>query len=173
MKRNFYLFLLVFGVFSLLSCNKNNEEVVDEAWKSENEKAFNDLTYDPSYSRIPSESKMGHIFYKVIKEGTGTKPIYFTSRVTAYYTGRLINGSVFDRAEYPDKLPGEFQVSELIDGWATALQYMKEGDRWEIWIPQELGYGSVAQTNNTQISIPAYSTLHFEMEVVKVRGIEE
>jgi peptidylprolyl isomerase/FKBP-type peptidyl-prolyl cis-trans isomerase FklB len=167
MKRNFYLFLLISGVFFLLSCSKN-EEVVDEAWKSANEKAFNDLTYDPSYSRILSESKMGHIFYKVIKEGTGTKPIYYTSRVTIYYTGSLIDDSVFDWAEYPDKLPGEFEVSTLADGWATALQYMKEGDRWEVWIPQELGYGSVAQTK-----IPSYSTLRFEIEVVKVWGIEE
>lgn len=158
----------MFGAAILLSCSKEEEEVIDEAWKAANEKAFNDLTYDPAYARILSESKMGHIFYKVIKSGSGTKPIYYTSSVTAYYTGSLIDGSVFDQAEYPDKLPAVFQLSSLIDGWATALQHMKEGDRWEIWIPAELGYGSVAKTN-----IPAYSTLRFELEVVKVSGIEE
>ncbi|MDR1556264.1 MAG: FKBP-type peptidyl-prolyl cis-trans isomerase [Tannerellaceae bacterium] len=167
MKTNYSLLLLALGALFLLSCSKD-EEVIDEVWKSDNEKAFNELTYNPAYSRIQSESKMGHIFYKVIKEGTGNQPIYYTSHVKMYYTGSLIDGTVFDRAEHPDKLAVEFQVSQVVDGWGAALQHMKEGDRWEVWIPQELGYGSSAQTN-----IPAYSTLRFEMEVVKVWGIEE
>jgi peptidylprolyl isomerase/FKBP-type peptidyl-prolyl cis-trans isomerase FklB len=170
MKRTIYLTCLTFAAALLLlfSCAKKEEEVVDEEWKAANEKVFNDLTYDPSYSRILSESKMGHIFYKVIKNGTGAKPIYYTSSVTVYYTGSLIDGTVFDQAEYPDKAPVVLQLSKVIDGWGTALQHMREGDRWEIWIPQGLGYGSAAQTN-----IPAYSTLRFEVEVVKVSGIEE
>jgi peptidylprolyl isomerase/FKBP-type peptidyl-prolyl cis-trans isomerase FklB len=147
--------------------------VIDEAWKSANEEAFNKLTFDPGYSRIMSFSNTGHIYYKVIKEGAGSKPIYYTSRVKVYYIGSLINGTIFDRAEYPNHLPAEFAVNQVIEGWTTVLQYMREGDRWEVWIPQELGYGSTAQERSGVVSIPAYSTLKFEIEVVKASGIEE
>jgi peptidylprolyl isomerase/FKBP-type peptidyl-prolyl cis-trans isomerase FklB len=174
MKKHFYLLLLLCSVTFILSCSKSDDnEVIDEVWKSANEETFSKLTFDPEYSRIISLSNMGHIYYKVIKKGTGSKPVYYTSRVKAYYTGSLIDGTIFDRAEYPDHLPGEFAVNQVIDGWKTALQYMREGDRWEIWIPQELGYGTAAQETNGVVSIPAYSTLKFEIEVVKVFGIEE
>jgi peptidylprolyl isomerase/FKBP-type peptidyl-prolyl cis-trans isomerase FklB len=174
MKKYFYLLSLVCSVTFVLSCSKSDDnEVIDEAWKSANEEAFDKLTFDAEYSRIISFSNTGHIYYKVIKEGTGSKPIYYTSQVKVYYTGSLIDGTVFDWAEYPDRLPAEFAVNQVIEGWTTALQYMREGDRWEIWIPQELGYGSAAQESNGVVSIPAYSTLKFEIEVVKVSGIEE
>ncbi|MDR1259421.1 MAG: FKBP-type peptidyl-prolyl cis-trans isomerase [Tannerellaceae bacterium] len=174
MKTYLYLLLSAFIAALLPSCGDSNDDVVvDEAWKSANEEAFNNLTFDPSYTRITSFSNMGYIFYKAIKSGTGDKPVYFTSRVKVYYTGSLIDGKVFDSAEHPDKLPAEFAVGDVIDGWRTALQYMHEGDRWEIWIPQELGYGSSAQSSSGLVSIPAYSTLKFEVEIVKVFGTEE
>ncbi|MDR1644857.1 MAG: FKBP-type peptidyl-prolyl cis-trans isomerase [Tannerellaceae bacterium] len=162
------LLLLAMMAPCLLSCSDDDDPVVDEVWKTANEEAFNSLTFDPSYKRLSSPSNYGHIYYKVLRNGTGLKPIYYTSTVTVYYTGSLIDGTVFDKAEYPDKLPFETAVTDVIEGWRTALQYMHEGDRWEIWIPQELGYGTVAKS-----AIPAYSTLHFEMEVVKIAGIEE
>jgi peptidylprolyl isomerase/FKBP-type peptidyl-prolyl cis-trans isomerase FklB len=175
MKRYLFLLLLALAALYLPSCSDDNSEVIDEAWKTSNEEAFKKLTFDTNYTRISSASNMGHIYYKVIKQGTGTKPIYYTSRVKVYYTGTLINGARFDRAEHPDQLPIEFTVKSVIDGWKTALQYMHEGDRWEVWIPQELGYGANAQTNAStgEVTIPAYSTLKFEVEVVKVLGIEE
>ncbi|MDR1357561.1 MAG: FKBP-type peptidyl-prolyl cis-trans isomerase [Tannerellaceae bacterium] len=174
MKRYLYLLLPVF-VAALLTtaCIGEDDVAVDEVWKADNTEAFNKLTFDPSYSRLASLSNNGYIYYKVIKSGEGTKQIYFTSRVSVYYTGSLIDGSVFDKAEYPDKLPVEFSVSGVVVGWQTALQYMHEGDRWEVWIPQELGYGPNAQSNSSLVSIPAYSTLKFEVEIVKVSGVEE
>jgi peptidylprolyl isomerase/FKBP-type peptidyl-prolyl cis-trans isomerase FklB len=171
-----YLYLLLPALIAALlpACGDSNDDVViDEAWKSANEEAFNKLTFDPAYSRITSFSNMGYIYYKVIKSGTGTKPVYYTSRVKVYYTGSLIDGTVFDWAEYPDKLPAELAVTEVVDGWKTALQYMREGDRWEIWIPQELAYGSSAKSNSGHVTVPAYSTLKFEVEIVKVFGTEE
>jgi peptidylprolyl isomerase/FKBP-type peptidyl-prolyl cis-trans isomerase FklB len=180
MKRYIYFWVIAFGLL-LLSCGKDEAVVIDEVWKAENEKVFNDLTYNPAYSRLLSPSNAGHIYYKVIKEGSGSKQIYYTSRVQAYYTGSLIDGSVFDSVEPPYKAPAEFSVrastvntSGVVDGWSTALQHMKEGDRWEIWIPQALGYKTTEQKNSAGVvTIPAYSTLKFEVEVVKVIGIEE
>ncbi|MDR1500297.1 MAG: FKBP-type peptidyl-prolyl cis-trans isomerase [Tannerellaceae bacterium] len=175
MRKYFYLLSLALSATVLFpSCGDSDDDVViDEAWKSANEEAFNKLTFDPSYERIASLSNSGHIYYKVIKTGSGIKPIYFTSRVSAYYTGSLIDGTVFDKAEYPDKLPVDFSISGVVKGWQAALQHMHEGDRWEVWIPQELGYAAVAQERSGQTSIPAYSTLKFEIEIVKVFGIEE
>jgi peptidylprolyl isomerase/FKBP-type peptidyl-prolyl cis-trans isomerase FklB len=174
MKRYLYLLLPVFAAALLTTaCVGEDDVAVDEVWKSANEEAFDKLTFDSSYGRLASFSNNGYIYYKVIKSGTGTKPIYYTSRVSVYYTGSLIDGSVFDEAEYPDKLPVEFPVSGVVVGWQTALQYMHEGDRWEVWVPQELGYGANAQAGSGLVSIPAYSTLKFEVEIVKVSGVEE
>jgi peptidylprolyl isomerase/FKBP-type peptidyl-prolyl cis-trans isomerase FklB len=174
MKRYLYVLLMAIAAISLPSCGDDNEVVIDEAWKTANEEAFNKTASDPAYGKITSQSNMGHIYYKVIKQGEGTKPIYYTSRVKVYYTGALINDYIFGRAEHPDQFPVEFAVKNVVDGWKTALQQMHEGDRWEIWIPQQLGYGTYAQSNSAGVvSIPAYSTLIFEVEVVKVSGIEE
>jgi peptidylprolyl isomerase/FKBP-type peptidyl-prolyl cis-trans isomerase FklB len=160
---------------ALSSCKKDDAPVIDEAWKAENEKAFSDLTFKSEYSRIMSPSNKGYIYYKVLKTGTGTQPIYYTSTVQAYYTGWYINGTVFDTAEPPYQTPRSFAVNGVVEGWMTALYNMRVGDRWEIWVPQELGYGpsGLIDTNTSAIIIRPYATLKFEVEVVKVTGIEE
>ncbi|MDR3137997.1 MAG: FKBP-type peptidyl-prolyl cis-trans isomerase, partial [Tannerellaceae bacterium] len=114
---------------------------------------------------IPSEGNNGSIYVKVLEEGTGTETIYYNSKVKVYYSGRLIDGTVFDSADEPYEAAATFTVSSLITGWTTALQYMKEGDRWEIWIPYQLAYGTSGTSDG---SIPAYSTLIFEVEVVDI-----
>ena len=86
----------------------------------------------------------------------------------------MIDGTVFDHKEFDDGIPfsctpsptvasEDSKYSSVISGWTVALQHMVEGDKWEVWIPQGLGYGSTAYG-----SIPAYSTLIFEIEVVEV-----
>ncbi|MFA7065782.1 MAG: FKBP-type peptidyl-prolyl cis-trans isomerase, partial [Dysgonamonadaceae bacterium] len=55
------------------------------------------------------------------------------------------------------------RVSGVVDGFSTALQHMKEGDKWEVWIPWQLGYGERGQS-----PIPGYTTLVFEIELVEV-----
>ncbi|GAB6394998.1 MAG: FKBP-type peptidyl-prolyl cis-trans isomerase [Bacteroidales bacterium] len=174
--KNFYLIRIAFAVALLCACGNDEEDTVDEVWKAENEQAFNAVAMNPAYTRIASQSNAGSVYYKALKEGAGTKTIYFTSTVRAYYTGSLIDGTVFDSAEPPYQSPVEFPVrtadynytSGVIDGWTTALMRMKEGDRWEVWIPQELAYGAASNS-----AIPAYSTLKFEIEIVKVFDIGE
>jgi len=114
-----------------------------------------------------------YVYCKVLENGTGSvKPVY-TDAVEAHYRGKLIplyDGStyVFDQsyrgALNPDiAVPVKFTLSEIIEGWTTALQEMREGDRWEIYIPYGLGYGTSGSS-----SIPGYSTLIFDIQLVKL-----
>ncbi len=114
-----------------------------------------------------------YVYCKVLEEGTGTISPYFTDSVTTHYRGKLIplyDGSevVFDESYMGElnpaiAVPVGFGVGEVIEGWTTALQYMKEGDRWEVYIPYGLAYGTTSSS-----SIPGYSTLIFDMQLVKV-----
>lgn len=101
-------------------------------------------------------------YYKVITEGRadGKHPSP-RSIVAAHYTGRTIDGQVFDSTE--DDVPAAFRLSDLIEGWIIALQQMCIGDRWEVYLPAELAYGRYAQPG-----IPAGSTLIFELELVSI-----
>jgi FKBP-type peptidyl-prolyl cis-trans isomerase FklB len=77
--------------------------------------------------------------YKIIDAGSGAKPGK-TDTVTVEYTGRLIDGTVFDSTEKTGK-PATFQVSQVIPGWTEALQLMPAGSTWEIYVPANLAYG--------------------------------
>ena len=77
--------------------------------------------------------------YKVISSGTGPKPAK-TDTVTVEYTGRLINGDVFDSSEKTGK-PATFQLMQVIPGWTEALQLMPVGATWELYVPSNLAYG--------------------------------
>lgn len=99
--------------------------------------------------------------YRILQNGFGARPRP-TDYVTVYYTGRLINGTVFDGTE--EGMPVRFRVNTLISGWAEALTLMKVGDRWEIVIPARLGYGEAGAGD----SIPPNQTLVFEVELKKV-----
>lgn len=99
------------------------------------------------------------IYYKVLKTGNcaGKHPTP-RSIVTAHYTGWTINGKKFDSSRAG--VPVAFRLSELIEGWIIAMQQMCVGDKWEIYIPAELGYGKFSQPG-----IPGGSTLIFEIEL--------
>ncbi len=102
------------------------------------------------------------ILYKAIKRGRpgGAKPNR-NSIVTVHYTGRTINGKTFDSSR--GGVAPAFRLRELIPGWIIALQQMSVGDKWEIYIPAEQGYGRFSQPG-----IPGGSTLVFEIELIAV-----
>jgi FKBP-type peptidyl-prolyl cis-trans isomerase FklB len=104
--------------------------------------------------------------YKVITEGKGDKPA-ITDRVKVRYTGKLIDGTVFDSTSRPGSdsdNPMEFGVGQnIIRGWTEALLLMPVGSKWEVYIPQELAYGS--QESGL---IKPFSALVFEMELVEI-----
>jgi FKBP-type peptidyl-prolyl cis-trans isomerase len=99
--------------------------------------------------------------YKVIKEGTGKTPVA-TDKVKTHYRGRLIDGKEFD-SSYKRGKPAEFPVTGVIKGWVEALQLMKEGGKWELYIPANLAYGA-----RPTPTIPANSTLIFEIELIEI-----
>ena len=100
--------------------------------------------------------------YEVITEGNGKKP-GATDRVKCHYEGTLIDGTLFDSSVKRGQ-PAVFGVSQVIKGWVEALQLMPEGSKWKLYIPSELGYGS----QQAGEMIPPYSTLIFEVELIKV-----
>lgn len=102
--------------------------------------------------------------YKVITAGTGVSPTA-DSRVEVNYRGTLVDGREFDAsAKHGGSV--ELNVSEVIPGWTEALQKMKEGAKWELYLPSELAYGP----QGTGGIIGPSATLIFEVELLKVLG---
>ena len=99
--------------------------------------------------------------YKVIKEGTGAIPTD-TSLVKVHYEGRLINDSIFD-SSYKRGEPTTFRANQVIKGWTEALCHMPAGSIWEVYIPQEQGYGEREQN-----IIKPFSALIFKIELIEV-----
>ena len=83
------------------------------------------------------------------------------SVVTVHYTGTTINGKKFDSSR--GGTPPAMRLRDLIQGWVIALQQMQVGDRWEIYLPAEMGYGRFSQPG-----IPGGSTLVFDIELLAV-----
>ena len=104
--------------------------------------------------------------YKVIKEGNGKTP-KADDRVRVNYEGKLIDGTVFD-SSYERKKPSEFGVMQVIKGWTEALQLMKEGSEYELYIPYDLAYG-----DRPAGDIKPFSALTFKVELLKVLPKEE
>lgn len=100
--------------------------------------------------------------YKVLTKGTGKSPGASAS-VTVHYTGKLIDGYIFDSSVKRGQ-PAIFGVNQVIAGWTEALNLMKEGDKWMLYIPYELAYGE----RGSGSLVPPYATLIFEVELIKV-----
>jgi len=101
--------------------------------------------------------------YRKISGGGGKKPASSRSKVTVHYTGALINGKVFDSSVSRGE-PITFGLNQVIPGWTEGLQLMSEGEKAELVIPQDLGYGARGAGG----SIPGYQTLIFQVELIKV-----
>lgn len=102
------------------------------------------------------------VCYKVVKSGArGGKTPNRGSVVKVHYTGTLINGKKFDSSR--GGVAPAFRLNGLIPGWIIALTKMHPGDRWEVYIPAEQGYGKFNQPG-----IPGGSTLVFDIELLDV-----
>lgn len=146
---------------------------VDGKWEIyRNYKFANESTTPGVWEESPSVNDS--VYMKILEVGeiNGISPL-FTDTVSVYYRGKLINGTVFDQNYSGDldtevHVPTHFalqadQTDGLIVGWITALQWMKEGQRVELYIPANLGYGDQSQS-----SIPANSVLIFDLKLEKV-----
>ncbi|TAD99855.1 MAG: FKBP-type peptidyl-prolyl cis-trans isomerase [Bacteroidetes bacterium] len=101
--------------------------------------------------------------YKVITEGTGAMP-NANSTVLAHYEGRLLDGTIFD-SSYKRGEPLSIGVGQVIKGWTEALQLMKAGSKWQLYIPYNLAYGERGAGG----SIGGYETLIFDVELISIQ----
>ena len=100
--------------------------------------------------------------YVVEQEGTGAQPTA-EDEVTVHYTGRLLDGTVFDSSVNRGE-PATFPLNRVIPGWTEGVQLMKEGAKYTFFIPSDLAYGPQGVPG----AIPPHSTLIFEVELIKV-----
>lgn len=101
--------------------------------------------------------------YKILKAGEGTSPSA-TDTVVTHYTGTLIDGKVFD-SSYTRNSPATFPVNGVIKGWTEALQLMKVGSKWQLFIPSELAYGK----RGAGADIGPDQVLIFEIELLEIK----
>lgn len=100
--------------------------------------------------------------YSIEKEGTGAKPTA-SDRVKVHYTGRLLDGKVFDSSVERGE-PIVFGVGDVIKGWTEALQLMPIGSKWKLFIPADLAYGD----RGASADIKPGSTLVFDVELIDI-----
>lgn len=104
--------------------------------------------------------------YLVIEEGDGEKPDE-NDRVTVHYTGKTIDGKVFDSSVERGE-PTSFGLNQVIPGWSEGLQLMQEGAKWRLFIPSELGYGE----RGAGPDIGPNATLIFDVELISIEKVD-
>lgn len=127
-----------------------------EEYKLKNEQFLQNLRTEEGVKELAAG-----VLYRILESGQGSsatpRP---NSIVSVHYKGTLINGREFDNS-WKRNCPEAFRLNEVIDGWQIALQQMRVGDHWIVYIPYTVGYGT-----RTSGPIPAFSTLIFRSEVV-------
>lgn len=162
------------GMKAVLSGDKTElthteaQQIVSEHFRKMSEQAFEKIKKEGEEFLAQNAKREGVITlpgglqYQVINEGTGKQP-KASDRVQCHYEGTLIDGTVFDSSIRRGE-PAVFGVSQVIAGWVEALQLMKEGAKWRLFIPQQMAYGAHGAGEN----IPPYSALIFDVELIKV-----
>lgn len=136
---------------------KNRIEMSNEAYKQANKEWIALKSKEDGVKALPKG-----IFYKVITEGNKASATPNVRNViTAHYTGKTFDGKQFDSSR--GGVPLACRLSDLIEGWIIVLQHMHIGDRWEVYIPAEMGYGKFSQPD-----IPSWSTLIFDIELISI-----
>lgn len=149
----------VMNVFNMKLMAKRSVEMnkVKEKNKKEGEEFLAENKKKPGIVTLPDGLQ-----YKILVSGTGPSP-KATDKVKVNYKGTLIDGKVFD-SSYERNQPAEFPLNQVIKGWTESLQLMHVGDKWELYIPSELGYGE----NGAGKMIGPNSVLVFEVELLEI-----
>lgn len=133
--------------------------------KSENNKKAGEDFLAANKSKPGIQTTASGLQYKITQEGTGAQPDA-NDKVTVHYHGTTIEGKVFDSSVERGQ-PATFGLNQVIPGWTEGLQLLKEGGKATLYIPQELAYGARATG-----PIEGYSTLIFEVELIKVEPVQ-
>ena len=196
--KNILLSVILFPLAGMVSsCSEETEPESEFAnWQEKNEAFINKLASDPSIKKIltytkestlPGLSNGDYIYVDELESGSGTETALFTDSIYYTYRGRLIpsksyaNGYMFEETFLGDfdwatagmkkacvswnkvTTSSGTTTSLWTDGFCTALQNMKKGDHWLVYIPYQLAYGESSSS-----SVPAYSTLIFEIAIADV-----
>jgi FKBP-type peptidyl-prolyl cis-trans isomerase len=137
------------------AADKNKKE--GEAFLAENKKKPGIKTLEV---KLP-DGTTAEMQYKVITEGTGTIP-KSNDTVTVNYRGTLVNGTEFDSSAKHGGQPAKFQVNRVVRGWTEALEMMKAGSKWQLFLPAALAYGDRGSRPN----IEPGAALIFDIELV-------
>lgn len=142
---------------------KMQEEMEAEAAKAgEANKQIGEAFLSENAKREGIKVTESGLQYEALTEGNGATPVA-SDKVEVHYTGKLIDGTVFD-SSVERGVPAMFGVTQVIPGWVEALQLMKEGDKWRLYIPSDLAYGSQGAGG----IIGPNSTLIFDVELLRV-----
>ena len=170
MKKIFFIALTALLMTGIASCGGNtasteNQETEEVATDStveikDNATIGREFLEENAKNDSVTQTESG-LQYMVLKEGTGAKPGP-TDEVTVHYTGRLIDGTVFDSSVERGE-PATFAVGQVIPGWVEGLQLMREGAAYRLFIPSNLAYGSHGTG-----PIQPNSTLIFDVQLLKV-----
>ena len=201
-KSLFYLMGLLVTMLSITACGETDETTNEYPdWQSTNEAYFDSIYNEAkadtarvgsnwkifrkwSYEESAAKHSYDHIVVKVLQKGTGSGTPLYRDTVKVHLQGRLKasvsypKGLVFERT-YTDPFNAKTAssakraVAGVVEGLQTALQQMRIGDRWQIFVPYQLGYngrsatGTVLSSSQTTVSIPPYSTLVYEVTLVE------
>lgn len=160
----FLLFAVVASSLGFYACSDDT----DAEWRDKNIAFYNSLkTVEGMHEIGDSVNGFPGIYYQVLKEGTGEKPV-MGNVVNVSYAGWIYNDTLSyapscildtdDAFDYDNDQDFTVGSSSLVDGWNIALQYMPLGSKWRVYIPYNLGY-----SNSTHGIIPAYSVLIFDI----------
>jgi FKBP-type peptidyl-prolyl cis-trans isomerase FklB len=142
---------VIYGLLNVLE-KKKFEGAIAEA-----DKYLSDNKQKSGITTLPSGLQ-----FEVLAPGTGAKPLV-TDEVTVHYKGTLTNGKQFD-SSYDRGEPTSFALNQVIPGWTEGLQQMNIGSKYRFFIPYALAYGERGAGKD----IPPYSTLIFEVELIKI-----
>ncbi len=156
-------------------CDMSEAEAIFNAKRESNKAAKEEFLYGANRKKgeafLAENAKKDSVIvtpsglqYKVLVMGDGEKP-KAADKVKVHYEGTLIDGTVFDASRRHSEYPLSFHANQVIKGWTEALTMMPVGSKWQLFIPQDLGYGA-----RQAGQIPPYSTLIFTVELL---GIEK
>jgi len=120
---------------------------------------------DENKKRAGVQTTASGLQYEVLTAGNGVKPSSASDSVLVHYKGTLLNGKQFD-SSYDRGEPISFPLNRVIPGWTEGVQLMPAGSKYKFFIPYNLAYGE----RGAGADIPPYSTLIFEIELLKVNG---
>ena len=162
------LFAIAMVAMLMASCNNTksdqsaNDAAAEYAQQIQDNKSIGREFLEENAKNDSVVQTTSGLQYMVLQEGTGAKPGP-TDEVTVHYTGRLLDGTVFDSSVERGE-PATFPLDKVIPGWTEGLQLMSEGAKYRLFIPSELAYGSKGAGEQIQPN----STLIFDVELIKV-----